>query len=244
MNHPSNFIDLTGIKYDNFIVLKQGKGRYTKGGQYKTTWICECICAKEFETDGEKIRRGTVYSCGCMRYKGRGRFYDDLTGKQFGKLVVLGEGEPTKNSYGRRSKRWMCLCDCGNTTLVHTDKLKSGHTRSCGCLKDEFSIGDLTRTHGMSNTKLYHTYQSMIQRCYYPKNVSYKNYGGRGIKICEEWLGEHGFENFYEWAMEEGYDKNKSRTDQSIDRIDVNGNYEPSNCRFADWSTQVKNRRK
>lgn len=244
MKHPSNFIDLTGRECENFTVIKQGNGRYTKGNQYKATWICKCKCGKEFEVDGEKIRKGTVYSCGCMRYKERGRFYDDLTGTRFGKLTVLGEGEPTKNSYGRRQKRWKCQCDCGNVVLAYTDKLKSGHTRSCGCLKDEFSIGEATKTHGMSKTRLYHVYRTMLQRCFYEKSISYKNYGGRGITVCKEWLGKTGFENFYEWAVEAGYDESKSRAEQSIDRIDVNGNYEPSNCRFADWSTQMKNRRK
>lgn len=242
MKHPRNFIDLSGKEYENFVVIKQGNGRYTKGGQYKATWICKCVCGKEFEVDGEKIRRGTVYSCGCMRYKNRDRFYEDLSGKRFGKLIVirrLREKEIKTNQYN-----WLCLCDCGNYIHASANKLKSGHTKSCGCSKYENSIGDITRTHGMSNTKIYHVYQSMLQRCFYPKNISYKNYGGRGITVCDEWAGEHGFENFYKWAVKAGYDENKSRAEQSIDRIDVNGNYCPENCRWADWATQVKNKRK
>lgn len=244
MKHPTNYIDLTGKEYANFTVISQGKGRHTKGGQYKTTWICKCTCGKYFEVDGEKIRKGAVYSCGCMKYDNRGKYYDDLTGRRFGKLLVLGEGEPTKNSYGKRIKRWMCRCDCENITLVSTHKLKSGHTKSCGCLKDEFSIGDITRTHGMRNTRLYGIYSGMKQRCFNPNNDHYKYYGERGITVCDEWLGEHGFENFYKWAMEAGYDEGKSRSEQSIDRIDVNGNYEPSNCRWADSYTQAHNKQK
>ena len=82
MKHPKNFIDLSGEEYENFKVIKQGNGRYTNGGNYKTTWICRCVCGKEFEVDGEKIRKGLVYSCGCMRYKNRDKYYEDLTGKK------------------------------------------------------------------------------------------------------------------------------------------------------------------
>lgn len=241
MKRPKNFIDLTGNQYENFFVLQQGDGRRTKGGQYIATWVCKCVCGKVFEVDGAKIRNGLVYSCGCMRYKNRDRFYEDLTGKKFGRLTVVRRLKPeevTTNQYN-----WLCKCECGNEIHASANKLKTGHTRSCGCLKSEFSIGDATRTHGKRNTKLYGVYAGIKQRCYDSNREGYEYYGGRGIKMCDEWLGADGFENFYQWAMAAGYDENKTQKDQSIDRIDVDGDYEPSNCRFVDAYTQVHNRR-
>lgn len=242
MKHPKNFIDLSGEEYENFKVIKQGNGRYTNGGHYKTTWICRCVCGKEFEVDGEKIRKGLVYSCGCMRYKNRDKYYEDLTGKKFGKLTVVRRLKPEEVK--TKQYNWLCKCECGRYVSASANKLKTGIAKSCGCLKDDFSIGDITRTHGKSHSKIYNVYSGMKQRCFNPNNDRYKNYGGRGITICDEWLGENGFENFYRWAMEAGYDESKSRTEQSIDRIDVNGNYEPSNCRWADSYTQARNKQK
>ena len=239
---PNKFIDLTGNQYENYTVLRKGSGRYTKGGQYKVTWVCRCTCGKEFEADGEKIRHGKVYSCGCKRYAGRDRFYEDLTGKQFGRLTVIRRLKPEEIT--TRQYNWLCKCTCGAEVKASANKLKTGHTRSCGCLKNEFSIGAVTRTHGKTQTRLYHVHASMKRRCYAPKTASYKYYGARGIRVCDEWLGEHGFENFYQWAMAAGYDENKPAKDQSIDRIDVNGNYEPGNCRWADSRTQNLNKRK
>lgn len=240
MSHPSNFVDLTGKKYENFEVVKQGNGRFTKGGNYKATWICKCACGNEFEVDGEKIRNGKVYSCGCMRYKNRDKFYDDISGEKFGRLTVIRRLSPSEVT--TRQYNWLCRCECGKYIHASANKLKTGHTKSCGCLKKEFSIGDKTRTHGLRKTKLYNVYSGMKQRCFNSNNKRYKNYGGRGITICDEWLGEHGFENFYNWAMESGYDESKSRSEQSIDRINANGNYEPDNCRWADSYTQAHNK--
>lgn len=241
MKRPKNFIDLTGNEYENFTVIKQGAGRYTKGGQYKATWICQCVCGKQFDVDGEKIRKGTVYSCGCMRYKNRDRFYEDLTGKVFGRLTVVRRLKPEE--IDTRQYNWLCRCECGNEVKASANKLKTGHTRSCGCLKEEFSIGDATRTHGKRQTRLYGVYAGIKQRCYDQNRENYKYYGARGIKMCDEWLGEDGFQHFYDWAMQSGYDESKTAKEQSIDRIDVNGDYEPSNCRWADSYTQVHNRR-
>lgn len=242
MKRPKNFIDLTGKEYDNFKVLRLGNGRTTNGGQHIITWVCKCICGKEFEVDGSKIRDGRVYSCGCLRYANRERFYDNLVGNKYGRLTVVRRLKPEEVE--TRQYNWLCQCECGNYIKASANKLKTGHTRSCGCLKKEFSIGDATRTHGMRNTRLYNIYASMKRRCSDPNCESYKYYGAKGVSVCNEWLGKHGFEHFYEWAVSAGYDPTKHWTEMTIDRIDPYGNYCPQNCRWTDSRTQSLNKRK
>lgn len=159
---------------------------------------------------------------------------ETLIGKKYNKLTVL-EYSYTKN--GRRF--WKCKCDCGNITIAPTYKLKNGSKKSCGCLllkKGESNLKAIK--HNKSKTRLYHILDNMKARCYNVNNKRYKNYGGRGIRICEEWLDkDNGFLNFYAWAMDNGY-----KEDLTIDRKDVNGNYEPDNCRWRSWKEQANNK--
>ena len=154
-----------------------------------------------------------------------------MIGKRFNQLTVIEEcKERTKNG----TKIYKCLCDCGNYTNVIGTQLRNGKTKSCGCLRVSIS-GQNNATHRKTHTRLYNIYKGMIRRCYNKNDKDYPNYGGRGITVCNEWRND--FMSFYNWAMVNGYDDNLT-----IDRIDVNWNYEPSNCRWITQYEQQNNR--
>lgn len=159
---------------------------------------------------------------------------EDLKNQRFGNLVVI---ERVENL--NKKTRWKCICDCGNYKNVLSNHLKSGAITNCGCIKSK-QISKANTKHGLSNSRIYRIYNHMKDRCYRKNDKRYKDYGGRGIKICKEWIEkENGFMNFYNWAMNNGYDENLT-----IDRIDVNGNYEPDNCRWSTMIQQCNNTRK
>ena len=160
----------------------------------------------------------------------------DMTGQRFGRLVVLERAEN-----GHRGKvYWQCRCDCGKETSVRGDHLRYGFVRSCGCYNSEVTTSSHT-THGSYHSRLYKVYRTMLARCNNPKNTNYRNYGGRGISVCEEWRSD--FSAFRDWAIANGYDEMAEFGVCTIDRIDVNGNYEPNNCRWVSMAEQSKNKR-
>lgn len=155
----------------------------------------------------------------------------NLEGKRFGKLTVISR----KMCDSRKRMQWYCKCECGNFTYVSSYDLLHEKTRSCGCYRKEATSTNRT-THGMSSSRLYRIWYAMKKRCYYESNAQYKDYGARGIKVCDEWYDS--FDMFKRWAISNGYNDNLT-----IDRIDVDGNYCPSNCRWATSKEQCSNKR-
>jgi hypothetical protein len=162
-------------------------------------------------------------------------FVIDLVGKKFGNLLVL---SITKRRFSNGGVIWKCQCDCGNIKEIGAYSLKSGHTKSCGCLRyDEFHLKQSAKkatTHGMCFTRPHNIWRGMLQRCINKNLPCYRYYGGRGIKVCDRWQS---FKNFWE-DMKEKYKDNLT-----INRINNDGNYEPSNCSWVTMKEQARNKR-
>lgn len=219
-----NFKDLTGKRFNYWTVIELDE---IKNGIAK--WKCKCDCGTIKSVYGTNLTRGLSKSCGCktsvLLKKAN---IIDLSGNRYGKLVV-------KNIHTTKigDAYFDCICDCGNEKVVKGQDLKRGRVKSCGCLKNNFIPKN--KTHGMSKSRLFRIWVGMRQRCNNPNNPKYKIYGGRGITVCNEW---NEFQYFMKWAYENGYDENLT-----IDRINSDGNYEPSNCRWENLKNQANNTR-
>lgn len=215
--------DLTGEKYGFLTVM----GFDSKIGIVKM-WKCKCDCGNTVVVRQGNLRSGSTKSCGCHQRQSSSDKLIDLRGQKFGRLLIT---EFVGRIKGKT--KWKAICDCGNETIVSTSDLRSNNTKSCGCYVLESRI-----KHGHSRnhkiTPEYSVWISMKGRCYNKNEKEYKYYGGRGIIVCDRWLER--FDNFFD---DMGVRPSKKH---SIDRINNDGNYEPSNCRWATTKEQSRNR--
>lgn len=226
----SGRIDLTGQRFGHWTVIE-----FSHINKHRNAmWKAQCDCGTIKTVLGNSLREGKSTCCGCSK---KLRSIKDLNGKKFGHLSVI----RFDHVNDRQLAVWECLCDCGNTTYVTTSSLLSGNSKSCGCIRKE-KLREQSYINGYSSERLYNVWKNMCGRCFDQKARGYKNYGGRGITVCDEWRNDYA--SFRDWAMANGYDPDAPYGQCTIDRIDNDGNYEPSNCRWVSMAVQAKNKRK
>jgi hypothetical protein len=211
----AKYTDYTGTVFGKLTVLKMLPSR-----NKNSYCLCKCECGNIKEICLTSLKYGTTKTCGCGRTK-------DYTGQRFGKLTVI---KMVKN-VNRKGFSCLCKCECGNEKIIRTDALLKGKTTSCGCYSKEIAHQKAV-THNLSYSRIYRLYRNIIQRCTNPNSELFHCYGGKGIKIGEDF---NTFEKFYEWSMNNGYSDNKQ-----IHRIDSNKDYTANNCVWMDKLEHIR----
>lgn len=222
-------MQLVGQRFGRLLVI----GTSGVGSRSNVKWECICDCGKTVMVFQSNLRRQHTTSCGCRKAEVDAAKRYDIVGKSFGRLTVISQ-------HGKDSKHktmWLCVCECGVTKVIRGQSIVDGVVVSCGCYNKDVLIERQTK-HGhnpaIRKSRTYQSWANMIQRCTNPNNTNWGNYGERGITVCKRW--RLSFVNFLK-------DMGLRPKGTSIDRIDVNGNYEPGNCRWATKSEQGFNKR-
>lgn len=221
-------MDLTGQRFGRLVVISEEKPHIYKSGRKDYMWLCKCDCGNTIIVNTNRLRMKQTQSCGCYnKERVLETKYIDLKNQTFGRLTVLNYLHKNNALY------WRCKCSCGNYTEVLTSHLIRGKILSCGCLKRE-KTGQINRSHGLSNSRIYNIWCGIKFRCYNKKCNEFHRYGGRGIKMCDNW--KNSFEDFCDWAKNNGY--NDTLT---IERNNLDGNYCPENCCWIPLKKQARN---
>lgn len=213
-------VDLSGQRFDMVTVIRPvgRKHRYIE-------YLCRCDCGNEVRLGSNQLRNDCRHSCGCHRLVNKPEI-----GRRYHHLTAIGPVEGNK-------KLFVFRCDCGVEKEIDGYHVVNGLTITCGSCEYHLKfMSDRNKTHGLSNTKFYEQYRGMLKRCYDPNAINYRDYGGRGIRVCEEWRTDA--KAFYDWAIAHGWSEGLS-----LDRIDNDGDYCPENCRWATVKEQSHNKR-
>ena len=223
-----------GVKVGKLTILREVEKSKHPNGRTSRRFECICDCGNKTYALLDNLKKYHSTTCGhCGR---ENREIEVVANQKFGRLTIIREVESKTDKSGRKVRYVECICECGKICKVRLHALRRGRVLSCGCLRTETTIKKFTK-HGLSKRHpLYGIWKGMKERCVNKNHFAYKDYGGRGIEVCGQWL--HDFGNFYTWCISNGW-----RKGLSIDRIDNNKGYNTDNCRFADIFTQARNKR-